>query len=120
MQTRGGILRRQERDLIALGRLADRHRDGALIGADEGRDLVLRDQALGLGAPLLRIALVVGDDDLHLGAAQALQPHALAERKIEIMRVVDHVERRVEGVLRVDADLSARARHLIERPDHHL
>src|SRR2546430_11260687 len=35
----------------------------SLIGTDDGGDLLLRDQALGLGAALLRIGLVVGENE---------------------------------------------------------
>ena len=64
MQARRGVVGRDERDLIALADLADGDGDRALIGADDGADLFLRDQALGLGAALLRIGLVVGEHQL--------------------------------------------------------
>ncbi len=48
------------------------------------RDLLLGDQALGFGAALLRIGLVVGEHETHLGAAEARQAFALRQRQIEI------------------------------------
>ena len=55
MQARRRVVGGHERDLVSFADLA--HRDGhrALIGADDGGDLFLRDQALGFGAALLRI-----------------------------------------------------------------
>ena len=41
-----------------------------MIGPDDGGDLLLRDQALGFGAALLRIGLMVGEDETDLGAAE--------------------------------------------------
>ena len=69
MQARRGVVGGKEGDLVALADLADGDRDRALIGADDGADLFLGDQPLGLGAALLRIGLVVGEDQAHLGAA---------------------------------------------------
>jgi len=48
----------------------------------------LRDQALGLGAAFLRVALMVGDDDLDLGAAETRQAFALGERQVEVIALV--------------------------------
>src|SRR5947199_7385548 len=90
-QARRGIIRRDERDLVALADLADRDRDRALIGADDGAYLFLGDQALGLGAALLRIGLVVGEDETHLGAAEAGKSLALCQRQLEIVVLVDQV-----------------------------
>ena len=73
MQARRGVVGRDERNLVALADLADGHRDRALIGADDGADFLLRNQAFGLGAPLLRIGLVVGEDQPDLGATEAGQ-----------------------------------------------
>ena len=85
MQARRGIVGRDERDLVALADLADGDGDRALIGADDGADLLLGDQALGLGAALLRIGLVVGEHEADLGAAEARQALALRQRQIEIV-----------------------------------
>ena len=86
--------------------------------ADEGADLVLGDQALGLGAALLRIALVVGEHQADLGAAEAGKPGVLRQRQIEIMDVVDDVGRRFERVPGIDADLRIGARQRIDDADH--
>ena len=85
MQARRGIVGRDERNLVALADLADGDGDRALVGADDGADLFLGDQALGLGAALLRIGLVVGEHEPDLGAAEAGQALALRQRQIEIM-----------------------------------
>jgi hypothetical protein len=42
----------------------------------------LRDQAFGLGSANLRIALVIGEDQLDLGALEAGQTAALGKRQI--------------------------------------
>jgi len=59
MQARRGIVGREERDLVAFAGLADGDGDRALISADDGADLLLGDQALGLGAARLRIGLMI-------------------------------------------------------------
>ena len=48
-------------------------------------DLFLGDQALGLGAALLRIGLVVGEHEAHLVAAETRQSLAARQRQIEIV-----------------------------------
>ena len=85
MQARRGIVGREERNLVALADLADGDRDRALIGADDRADLFLGDEALGLGAALLRIGLVIGEHQAHLGAAETGQPLAARQRQIEIV-----------------------------------
>jgi hypothetical protein len=55
MQARRRVVGRDERYLVALAYLADGNGNRALIGADDCADLLLRDQALGFGAALLRI-----------------------------------------------------------------
>src|SRR5437899_9386901 len=87
------VVGRNERDLVALADLADGDRDRALVGADDGADLFLGDQALSLGAALLRIGLVVGEHEAELGAAEAGQTLALRQRQIEIVALVDDIER---------------------------
>ena len=119
MQARRGIVRRDERDLVPLADLADRHRHRALIGADDGADLFLRDQALGLGAALLRIGLVIGEYQADLGAAETGQALALGQRQIEIVILVDDVSCGLERLLRIDADLCAGAGQRIKHADHH-
>ena len=119
MQARRGIVGGDERDLIALADLADGDRDRALIGADDGADLLLRDQALGFGAALLRIGLVIGEYKTNLGAAETGQPLALRQRQIEIVVLVDDFSGGLERLLRVDADLRAGAGQRIDHADHH-
>ena len=119
MQARRGIVGRDERNLVALADLADGDGDRALVGADDGADLFLGDQALGLGAALLRIGLVVGEHEPDLGAAEAGQTFALRQRQIEIMVLVDDVGRGFERLLGVDADLRAGAGQRIDHTDHH-
>ena len=119
MQARRGIVGRDERDLVALADLADGHRDRALIGADDGADFFLGDQAFGLGAALLRIGLVVGEHEADLGAAEAGQAFALCQRQIEIVILVDDVERGLVRLLGIDAHLGAGAGERIDHADHH-
>src|ERR1700735_2089407 len=88
MQTRRGVFGRDKRYLVTLAGLADGDRDRALIAADDGAHLLLRDQALGLGAALLRIGLMVGEYQAQLGTAQAGQADAPGERKVEVVGVV--------------------------------
>ena len=119
VQARRGIVRRDERNLIPLADLADGDRDRALIGADDRTHLFLGDQALGLGAALLRIGLVIGEHEAHLGAAETGEPLAAGQRQIEIVILVDDVRCRLERLLRVDADLRAGSRQRIDHADHH-
>ena len=119
MQARRGIIRRDERDLVALADLADGDGDRALIGADDRADLLLRDQAFGLGAALLRIGLVIGEYEADLGAAKAGQAFALRQRQIEIVVLVDDIERGLERLLGIDAHLGAGAGERIDHTDHH-
>ena len=119
MQARRGIVRRDERDLVALADLADGDGDRALIGADDGADFFLGDQALGFGAALLRIGLVIGEHQADLGAAEAGQALALGQRQIEIVVLVDDVGGGLERLLRIDADLRAGAGKRIDDADHH-
>ena len=119
MQARRGIVGRDERNLVALANLADGDGDRALIGTDDGADLFLGDQAFGLGAALLRISLVVGEHETDLGAAKAGQTFALRQRQIEIVILVDDVERGLERLLGIDAHLRAGAGERIDHTDHH-
>ncbi|MGY4297370.1 hypothetical protein ACVWXN_005465 [Bradyrhizobium sp. i1.4.4] len=120
MQARRGVVGGDERDLVALADLADGDGDRALIGADDRGDLLLRDQALGLGAALLRIGLVVGEHEADFCAAEARQTLALGQRQIEIGVLVDDLERGLIGLLRVDALLRAAAGERIDHADHDL
>ena len=119
MQARRGIIGRHVRNLVALTGLADGDGDSALIAADDGTDFFLGDQAFGLGAAFLRIGLVIGEHKTHLGAAKAGQALAARQRQIEVELLVDEFGRSLEGLLRIDADLGARARQRIDHADHH-
>ena len=99
-------------------RSAQGHRNGALVGADQRRDLFAGNEALGLGAALLRIALVVGNDEPHLGASEAGLAGAPGHDDVEVDVVVDDIEGGVEGMLGVDTHLRIRARHRVGRADH--
>jgi len=90
-----------------------------LIGTENGADLFLRDEALGFGAPLLRVALGVGVDETDLGATKAGQAQALRERKVEVLIIVDDIDRGLERALRIDTHLGTGARQGIGRADHH-
>src|SRR5207249_6627228 len=79
----------------------------------------LGDQALGLGAALLRIGLVVGENKADLGAAEARQTFALCQRQMEIVVLVDDVERGLVRLLGIDAHLGAGAGERIDHTDHH-
>jgi len=120
MQAGRRVVGGNERDLIAFADLADGDGDGALIGADDGADLLLRDQALGLGAALLRIGLVIGEHEADLRTAEARQTFALGQRQVESGVLVDDFERGLIGLLRVDALLSAAAGERIDHADHDL
>ncbi len=119
MQARRGIVRGDERDLVALADLADGDRDRALIGADDGANLFLGDQAFGLGAALLRIGLVVGEYEADFGTAETGQAFALGQRQIEIVVLVDDLQRGLIGLLGIDALLGVGAGEWIDDADHH-
>jgi len=65
---------------MALRDGAGRQRDARLVGADQRRDLLFGDQAQRLILTGGRRALVVGEDELDLGAAEARQATALGQR----------------------------------------
>src|SRR5438445_10122438 len=71
------VVGRNERDLVALADLADGDRDRALIGADNGADFFLSDQALRLGTSLLRVGLVIGKHQAHLGGTETCKTLSL-------------------------------------------
>src|SRR5437588_5604698 len=79
------VVGRNERNLVALADLAHGDRDRALIGADDGADFFLGDQALRLGTPLLRVGLVIGKHQAYFGATQTRKPLALRQRQFEIV-----------------------------------
>src|SRR6202030_3003327 len=68
-------------------------------------------------AALLRVGLVVGEDQLDLGVAEPRQTGILRCQQIEIIGVVDDVGRGLDGMARVDADLRIGAGHRVEHPD---
>ncbi len=118
VQRRRGVVERHVRHLVPLGHLADRGRGGAGIAADQRHHMLLRDQPLGLGAGLLRIVLVVGEDDADMGTLHMRQPTAVAEQHrdrcvVGVDDVRDHPDRR----LRVRPDLRRVARQRIDRAD---
>jgi hypothetical protein len=116
---RGGI-GAEERHAVTLGDGADRGGNRRLVAADDGGDLLLGDQALGLGAALLRVGLVVGEDQPQLGATKRREPRALGADQVERVVVVDDVERGLKSVPGVDADLGAGTRHRIDHADDDL
>ena len=87
-------LRIDEGNAVALGDGARGDGDPRLIGTDQGRHLLFRDQAQRLVLAGRRRALVVGEDELDLGATQARQAAALGDRH-ELgelgVAIVDHV-----------------------------
>ena len=106
-----GRIRAHERHGVALAGLAYGRRDGAVVAADDRRHLVLRDQAFGFRAALLRIALVVGIDDLDLLSAEPRETRVLGERQIEVGLRVDDGQRRLDRIARIDSGLRRRTRH---------
>ena len=120
MQARRGIVSRHERNLVTFAGLAHRNGDRALIGTDNGADFFLRDQALGFGAAGLRIGLVIGVDQSHLGAAKARQALATRQWQVKIVVLVDDVGRGLERILGIDADLCARTGEWIDDADCHV
>ena len=119
MQARRGIVGGKERNLVALADLADGDSDRALVGADNGGNLLLGDQALGFGATLLRIGLVIGKHQLDLGAAEPRQPLPPGQRQLKIIILVDDVGGRLESPLRIDPDLGAGAGQRIDHANRH-
>ncbi len=81
---------------------------------------LLRDEALGLALADLGLALVVDDDDRHLGAAEAWQPLALGERQRQIGTFVDDLEHGLHGCARIEPGLRDRTRQRIEHAHFHL
>src|SRR5262249_30094231 len=67
-----------EGDPCALGGLARRGGHRGEVGANEGLDLLLRNETLGFALAHLRLALMVDDDEDDLGAAEAWQALFLA------------------------------------------
>ena len=62
---------------------------------------------------------MIGEHEAHLGAAEAWQALAFRQRQIEIVILVDDVERGLERLLGIDAHLGAGAGERIDHADHH-
>ena len=98
---------------VFLGDRARRQRDAGLVGAGDRDHLLFRDQAQRLVLSGGGAALVVGEHDFDLGAAEAGEACVLRQREIaELgMGVVDDVRDDVEGGLDVGADRGGAAAH---------
>ena len=78
-----------------------------MVSADHRDDVLLRDQAESLALALLGLALMIGAQELDLGAAE-IREAALADRGQrrqfgigavdQLYRQIDRVERRLAGV----------------------
>ena len=64
----------QPGSLVPLGHLGGHGGHGALVGAEHERDVLARDDALGLGGPHVGLALGVRKDEPDLGPAQGRDP----------------------------------------------
>src|SRR5262249_20583280 len=78
----GNRLRRQKWNSMPLGDGTGRHRDARLIGADEGYNRLLGDEAQRLVLTSRRRALIVCEDDLDLGPAEPRQTLAVGQRHL--------------------------------------
>ncbi len=76
--------------LMPLSSKGGRLRHGAVVAADEGNNVLLRYEALGLGKAHIGFSLMVSNDDLDLGSLEVGKPLIFREGKIEIMFVVDY------------------------------
>src|SRR5262249_43421776 len=83
------------------------------VGANEGLDLLLRNETLGFALAHLRLALMVDDDEDDLGAAEAWQALVLGERQ-RVSALVDDLCGRLNRGYGIDADLRGRSRQRIE------
>src|SRR5262249_33225102 len=84
------------------------------VGADEGLDLLLRDETLGFALAHLRLALMIDHDKGDFGAAETRQALIPGESQREIGALVDDLGGRLDRGDGVDADLRGRARQRIE------
>src|SRR5205807_8297003 len=98
---------RQQRHLPPLGHFARDQRQGARVASVNRRELVARDQPVGLRADHGGIALHVGEDQVERGAAQRLDPAA----------VIDHPDGEPGGIDAALPDLSEAAGDRIQSPD---
>ncbi len=118
VQRRRRVVHRQVRHLVALGDLADGGARGAGVAADQGDDVLLRDQPLRLGAGLLRVVLVVGEDHLDVAPCMCGSPPPLPSSiGIGCVLGVDDVAHGGDGGLRVRADLRGVAGERVDGAD---
>ena len=68
-------------------------------------NLVLGNQALSFGPALLRIALMIREHQLDLGAAKASKSGAFCGRQVKVVSVVDDICRSFQCMSCVGADL---------------
>ena len=115
----GNRLAVDEGNAVFLGDRARRQRDAGLIGAGQRHHLFFRDQAQRLVLSGRRAALVVGEDHLDLGAAEAGEARVLRQREIaELgMGVVDDVHRDFDRGLGVNAGAGGVAAQREDRAD---
>ena len=59
--------------------------------AEDSDDLFLGDQALRFRTCLLRITLMIGENELDLGISKSRQPRISCPRQIQIVRVVYNI-----------------------------
>ncbi len=79
----------------------------------------LGDHALGLALADVRLALVVGDYEADLCAAQVGQAASLCQRHVEVGRIVDDLDSGLERRHGVDAHLGDRSAQRIDDADDH-
>src|SRR5256714_4327234 len=95
----------QKWNSILLGNRTRRERDTRLVGAGERDHLLFGNQPQRLVLSGCRAALVIGEDNLYLGAAETGQAGVLCQREITQLRmgVVDDIQRGFDRGLGVDA-----------------
>ena len=71
---------RQERDAVMLGDPADRGRARIRETADQRLGMILSNEALGSIGGFGRVIGVVGEDDIQLGAPEAIETAALTHQ----------------------------------------
>ena len=109
----------EEGNAVFLGDRARRQRDAGLVGAGERDHLLFGDQAQRLVLPGRGAALVVGENHLDLGAAEAGEAGVLRQREIaELgMGVVDDIHRDFDRGLGMDAGAGGIAAQRKHRAD---
>jgi len=89
-------------------------------GSDKGDDLALGDEPFRLRRPGLRRPLMIGGNQLDLGAAQPGQSLALGKGHLQVgIFLVDDIDGQTDAVQRVLAGLGNLARQWIEGADLH-